>query len=246
MLEVRDIRKSFNGFTAVGGVSLAVPERGIMAVIGPNGAGKSTLFNLLTGHLRADGGSVHAAGARHHGRGAARDLPHGRRPLVPAHQHLPQAHGVRERAGGADRAWRQGAQFLGPRRRASIATRRTRCSPRSASPIRPTRSATRSRTATRSSSSSASRSRAIRSCCCSTSRPPACRRPRRARRSACSSASPPSAGSRCCSPSTTWRWCSRSPQRIAVLHQGRLIAEGTPAEVRADAEVRRVYLGGRP
>jgi branched-chain amino acid transport system ATP-binding protein len=58
MLEVRDIRKTFNGFVAVGGVSLAVPARGITAVIGPNGAGKSTLFNLLTGHLRADGGSV--------------------------------------------------------------------------------------------------------------------------------------------------------------------------------------------
>ena len=58
MLEVYKIHKSFNGFTAVDGVSLAVPARGITAVIGPNGAGKSTLFNLVTGHLRADGGSV--------------------------------------------------------------------------------------------------------------------------------------------------------------------------------------------
>ena len=32
-------------------------------------------------------------------------------------------------------------------------------------------------------------------------------------------------------------------QKIAVLHQGRVIAEGTPAEVRTDPEVRRVYLG---
>ena len=79
MLEVRDIRKTFNGFTAVGGVSLAVPERGITAVIGPNGAGKSTLFNLLTGHLRADAGSVMFQGRDITARRAARDLPHGRR-----------------------------------------------------------------------------------------------------------------------------------------------------------------------
>lgn len=58
MLEVRDIRKSFSGFTAVGGVSFDVPAQGIMAVIGPNGAGKSTLFNLLTGHLHPDTGTV--------------------------------------------------------------------------------------------------------------------------------------------------------------------------------------------
>jgi branched-chain amino acid transport system ATP-binding protein len=62
MLEVRDIRKSFNGFTAVGGVSLDVPAQSITAVIGPNGAGKSTFFNLLTGHLRADAGRVAFAG----------------------------------------------------------------------------------------------------------------------------------------------------------------------------------------
>lgn len=58
MLDVRDIRKSFAGFTAVDGVSFTVPAHSIMAVIGPNGAGKSTLFNLLTGHLHADTGSV--------------------------------------------------------------------------------------------------------------------------------------------------------------------------------------------
>jgi branched-chain amino acid transport system ATP-binding protein len=32
-------------------------------------------------------------------------------------------------------------------------------------------------------------------------------------------------------------------QKIAVLHQGKLIADGAPAEVRNDGEVRRVYLG---
>jgi branched-chain amino acid transport system ATP-binding protein len=58
VLEVRDLRKSFDGFQALGGVSLTVPERSISAIIGPNGAGKTTLFNLITGHLRPDSGAV--------------------------------------------------------------------------------------------------------------------------------------------------------------------------------------------
>ena len=58
MLEVRDLRKAFAGFVAVGGVSLTVETRQIAAVIGPNGAGKSTLFNLITGHIMPDGGRV--------------------------------------------------------------------------------------------------------------------------------------------------------------------------------------------
>ncbi len=62
MLEARELHKAFNGFAAIGGVSLTVPERGITALIGPNGAGKSTLFNLLTGHLRADAGTVSLQG----------------------------------------------------------------------------------------------------------------------------------------------------------------------------------------
>ena len=58
MLEVRDVQKSFDGFQAVGGVSFSVPQGSISAIIGPNGAGKTTLFNLITGHLSPDAGSV--------------------------------------------------------------------------------------------------------------------------------------------------------------------------------------------
>jgi branched-chain amino acid transport system ATP-binding protein len=58
MLEVRNLVKSFDGFQAVGGVSLTVPARSISAIIGPNGAGKTTLFNLITGHLTPDRGHV--------------------------------------------------------------------------------------------------------------------------------------------------------------------------------------------
>ena len=58
MLEVRDIRKSFDGFLAVGGVSVTVDRGRIAAIIGPNGAGKTTFFNLVTGHLKPDAGRV--------------------------------------------------------------------------------------------------------------------------------------------------------------------------------------------
>jgi branched-chain amino acid transport system ATP-binding protein len=58
VLEVRGLAKSFGGFRAVGGVSFDVPQGSIGAVIGPNGAGKTTLFNLITGHIRPDAGEV--------------------------------------------------------------------------------------------------------------------------------------------------------------------------------------------
>jgi branched-chain amino acid transport system ATP-binding protein len=58
MLDVRAVTKSFAGFRAVGGVSLTVPQGSISSIIGPNGAGKTTLFNLITGHLRPDTGQV--------------------------------------------------------------------------------------------------------------------------------------------------------------------------------------------
>jgi branched-chain amino acid transport system ATP-binding protein len=58
MLEVRDLKKSFDGFQAIAGVSFAVPAGSISAIIGPNGAGKTTLFNLITGHIAPDAGQV--------------------------------------------------------------------------------------------------------------------------------------------------------------------------------------------
>ena len=58
MLEITGLSKSFSGFVAVRDVSLTVDTRQIAAVIGPNGAGKSTFFNLVTGHLRSDAGRV--------------------------------------------------------------------------------------------------------------------------------------------------------------------------------------------
>jgi branched-chain amino acid transport system ATP-binding protein len=58
MLEARDLTKTFGGFTALSRVSFSVPRGSISAIIGPNGAGKTTLFNVLTGHLAPDTGRV--------------------------------------------------------------------------------------------------------------------------------------------------------------------------------------------
>jgi branched-chain amino acid transport system ATP-binding protein len=61
---VDGVRKSFGGVHAVDGVSFALAQGEIRALIGPNGAGKSTFFDILTGQLRADGGRVLYRGER--------------------------------------------------------------------------------------------------------------------------------------------------------------------------------------
>jgi branched-chain amino acid transport system ATP-binding protein len=58
ILRARDVRKAFGGVQAVDGVSFDLPRGEIRALIGPNGAGKTTFFNMLTGQLAPDAGEV--------------------------------------------------------------------------------------------------------------------------------------------------------------------------------------------
>lgn len=58
ILQVRELRKRFGGITAVDGVSFEVAQGEILGVIGPNGCGKTTLFNCILGQLRPSGGRV--------------------------------------------------------------------------------------------------------------------------------------------------------------------------------------------
>jgi neutral amino acid transport system ATP-binding protein len=58
ILRTHQLSKSFGGVVAVDGVSLDVDDGRINGLIGPNGSGKTTFFNLITGMIRADSGSV--------------------------------------------------------------------------------------------------------------------------------------------------------------------------------------------
>ncbi len=72
-LEIGGLRKAFGGLPAMNDVSLAVAPGERRLIIGPNGAGKTTLFNLVTGDLSADAGTI-----RLFGRDVSRLLPYQR------------------------------------------------------------------------------------------------------------------------------------------------------------------------
>jgi ABC-type branched-subunit amino acid transport system ATPase component len=64
ILDVREVSKSFGGLTALDRISLELHRGEVLGLIGPNGAGKTTLFNIIAGAYRADSGSVRLRGAR--------------------------------------------------------------------------------------------------------------------------------------------------------------------------------------
>ena len=62
MIVVEDVHKHFGGFHAVDGATLEISEGSITGLIGPNGAGKTTLFNVIAGVLEPTSGRVTMAG----------------------------------------------------------------------------------------------------------------------------------------------------------------------------------------
>jgi neutral amino acid transport system ATP-binding protein len=62
ILQVRDVVKRFGGIRAVDGASFDIEPGSITALIGPNGAGKTTLFNVMTGFYRGEHGSMNFSG----------------------------------------------------------------------------------------------------------------------------------------------------------------------------------------
>ena len=62
MIEVKDVIKTFDGFTALKEATLTVPQGSVYGLVGPNGAGKSTIIRHLTGIYRQDAGVVRMDG----------------------------------------------------------------------------------------------------------------------------------------------------------------------------------------
>ena len=154
--------RKFGDFTAVAGVSFALPEGEIVGILGPNGAGKTTTIRMITGFLPPSSGRVTLGG---------RDLFGGsrRRRRAPAIGYLPENVALYPEMRVEEYlAYRAPARRDGPRRDPPAARRGAR--PLPARRRRGARSSARSRRATASASVSPARSSTIPRCWCSTSR----------------------------------------------------------------------------
>jgi branched-chain amino acid transport system ATP-binding protein len=245
LLGVDDVRKRFGGFTAVGGVSLSIAPREIVAIIGPNGAGKSTFFNLITGHIHPDAGRV-----RFKGHDITGKPPHeicrlgmGRSfqrvnifPRLTVFQNVQAA--IIAHRGAGPRFWGRSADLF--RAETSALLEAVGLADRSD---------------VRSGELSYGAQKQIELGVALASEP------------GLLLLDEPTAGMSAQETHEAIRLVQRIAaeralallftehdmdvvfsiaERIAVLHQGRLVAEGSPDHVRADPEVRRVYLGGVP
>ncbi len=77
LLEVRNLTKSFGGVRAVSDVSFRVMAGRATSLVGPNGAGKTTIFNLITGAIRPESGTVLFKGGEITGKSASETARHG-------------------------------------------------------------------------------------------------------------------------------------------------------------------------
>ena len=77
LLSLQDVSRAFGGLKAVSDVSLDVPQYSLSALIGPNGAGKTTLFALMSGFLEPDSGRVSFRGEDITGRAPHRNALQG-------------------------------------------------------------------------------------------------------------------------------------------------------------------------
>lgn len=82
-LEIKDLRKVYDGKPAVKGLSFAIEQGEIFGLLGPNGAGKSTTINMIAGVTRIGSGSIRAFGYDNQ-----KDYRHTRRQIGVVHQEV--------------------------------------------------------------------------------------------------------------------------------------------------------------
>ena len=100
VLEVRDLSKRFGGIVAAEDLTFTLRKGAIVALVGPNGAGKTTVFNLLTGFIPPDRGSVMLNGQELVGMSPDEHRPPRHGALVPGRPAVPAAQLPAERGHG--------------------------------------------------------------------------------------------------------------------------------------------------
>ncbi len=244
LLETRNLTKSFGALTAVGGVSLAIEAGSLHSIIGPNGAGKTTLFNLLTGTLPPDSGSVVLEGRDITGAPAHRVAHLGlarsfqRTNVFPAFSLLDNVWVAAFATGGSWRGlmWRHSSRYPEAEARSRAALADVGLASKAELPARAISHGEQRQLELAIALAAAPRVLLL---------------------------DEPAAG---LSPEETRRMVDlvrtlkgrytivliehkidiimSVSDRISVMHFGSVIAEGSPAEIRANADVRRAYLGG--
>jgi branched-chain amino acid transport system ATP-binding protein len=244
LLETRGLTKAFGALTAVDGVGLGIEAGSLHSVIGPNGAGKTTLFNLLTGTFPPDSGSIVLDGRDVTGAPAHRVAHLGlarsfqRTNVFPAFSLLDNAWIAAFATGRSRRGlmWRRRDRYPEAAERARAALADVGLAGKAEQPARAISHGEQRQLELAIALAAAPRVLLL---------------------------DEPAAG---LSPEETRRMVElvralkgrytivliehkidiimSVSDRISVMNFGKLIAEGTPAEIRKNAEVRRAYLGG--
>ena len=107
LLSVEGVRKRFGGVQAVDDCTLSVPEGSVSGLIGPNGSGKTTLFNIITGYLRADAGTILFGGREVTGKDAGKLYRHGLSRTFQQARVFPQLTVLENLAVAGGYTWRQ-------------------------------------------------------------------------------------------------------------------------------------------